>query len=358
MDCTVDGVTAENCTYPFFVSPTTSDPDKFIRNVNFRNVRADHCATLFFYFGDNTEKGTAPPEDRRMSSVSFEGTGHNVGHFPDKSVAGDHEKSAPIVISGGSNVTVRAKIVNDPGFPSPQSPGGGTFYPTGYPAPGGDRVGAGLSGPVGAVVWGWGRNCDIAVDYRGDCDDVVRIQRLRAHGADSYAGDTKPVGAFNFNVRVRFAGVARTAVRSGQWGLKGRLAAADGGRAVLPANAVPRDGEYAGLMMALTDGPEAGRTAKITAYDGRSRTVSFDRFLPAAAGTGFTLGSTFRPSGDNVSGLIEVTGGVLTEAPAHVTAAGLPHLMLRYNGEGGAHENGDLDSVTRRFMHRMRERTE
>ena len=341
-DCVVEDLTASHCTYACLASPTTSDPNKFVRRVTFANIKADHCGSLFYYIGDdgNSTEAVAPPVSPDLSYVVFSGSGYCVGHFPDRVNAGNHEKSAPIVIAAGSNVYVDATITNPPGFPSALNPGGGTLFPTGYPSMGSEadknRVGAGLAGPIGAVVWGWGVNCRIRVDYTGDCDDTVRLQRSRANGCDRYPANsknTKPYGAFNFDVTVGQNGAAGTPLRFGQVGLTNTLAphAAVADEVFLPESASVRDGEYVGLTMWLTapDGKEVERL--VTGYTGLAqgnlRAVQLETIPNGSASDGepilpkmpFKLGSTHAADPCQISGRVSVKSGVTTTVMNPVT---------------------------------------
>ncbi|CAN5799717.1 hypothetical protein BH09VER1_BH09VER1_48660 [soil metagenome] len=334
-DCRVEGLSITNCTHACFVSPTYPDPNKYIRHITFENIKADHCGALFYYLGDCIATTAIPPsDDPNVSSVSFTGSGSCIGHFPDRIVSGNHEKGGAIVISAGANIILNASVFNPIGFPSVADKGGGTLFPGGYPnitsGTNTIRAGAGLSGPIGAVVWGWGRNCDITVNYTGDCDDTIRIQRSRAHGLDHYptsASTTKPVGALHFNVTVSQSGTASTPLRYGQVALNSTIDANNSGQAYdyLPDPASLRDDEYVGLDMQLTaqDGTLIKRM--VVDYKGLLATPSGTKHaiyvdsnwsgsngLPDTtyANMPFALGSTHAPLASEISGTITVRSGL------------------------------------------------
>ncbi len=342
----VDSLAISNCTYACFTSPTTSDPNKCTAEIVFANISVDHCGAMFYYVGDNDTDtvAMAPPSGTALSHVVFDGSGSNVGHYPDRISENNHEKTAPIVISAGANVYVTATIYNPPGFPDVHLPGGpdtfgggtrfsGTYPNMTNPAEKG-RIGAGLSGPIGAVVWGWGVNCTAKVQYTGDCDDVIRIQRPRAMGIDKYpshSSNTKPYGAFNFNVYVWASGTASTPLRYGQRGLVGFIeSTSDVGlkSAVLPAPASLRDDEYVGIPMALYISGTADYVSGTTPNYVTRTVTDYQPFYPGGTGNKhdafvesnwgineyphmyFKLGSTHAAASDQVSGIMWVCSGI------------------------------------------------
>lgn len=205
------GYRAENCGLAIFlqgVPGAWSDGDK--KNavgIQFSNVHAENCEALAFVAGVTTDS-TSPTGDPSISlALITDCTYHNCGHAPYRPVVSDHKKSGVIVIGEGQNVRIdNIKGYNDPDYPM-VNPG----YPT---DPG--LIGYGLTGPIGAVIWGWGRNISIgSVEHHGNVDSIVHIERARAHGDDAAPSGT-PINVFRFDVsRVKHYGSAQYALTQG-----------------------------------------------------------------------------------------------------------------------------------------------
>lgn len=150
--------------------------------IQVKNVFARNCGAAVAIGGADTSE--APTGDPDQQLVIVDGvTFHNCGHMPNRFVITDQQKGAPILLFRAQNVVIKNVTgYNDSTYPE-TSPG----YPTDYSA----RVGYGLTGPIGAVVWGWGRNITIdGVTYNGDADSLVRINRARVIGEDAAAQGT------------------------------------------------------------------------------------------------------------------------------------------------------------------------
>lgn len=415
-DCTVDGTEITDCAYATFLSPTSTriiqtvtdtgeiilsdtvlEPNRSVlRNMNFKNMIVRKCGTAFNFLSDtpiNSADYLSPifpvlTDDPNIVSVTWQGLIENTGHYPVViyNSPTHHEKLAPIVIHGGSNITVNAVVKNDLNYPSADNPGGGSLYPGTYPAntgtiaAGTDLAGGGLSGPIGAAVWGWGRNCTINVKYDGNADDVVVLATspalygirygwsgnlytypsdqppitqdvngatidppiILANTTKAIAG-AKPYSSFNFNVNVTANGTFRTAVRMGESGRTGGVASAANETyagatrtvitmaSVLDDGLAPSDraGQYVGINFTTTGGTGGGtlvstgrQFSEILYYD----PATFKLYLRDAlaiipdATTTFALGSSRVPLDNQISGHIKVTNAKLTEAPVHRSA--------------------------------------
>ena len=114
----------------------------------------------------------------QVLAVLTGGTYRNAGHAPHRIVNGNHVKSGIINLGGANGVTIGdIRGVNDPGYPN-VTPG----YPTDYAS----RVGFGLSGNVGALIWGHARNTELHnIHHTGDLDAIVHVARCRALGDDA-----------------------------------------------------------------------------------------------------------------------------------------------------------------------------
>lgn len=185
------GCVAEDCYRGARVAgiPGEHEPgvSKEATGVVFRDFTARRCGTAILchsigHAGDDQS-------DLSIFDALFDGVYiEDCGHMPWYKVdfvaypAIDRQKTGAIVLGGAQNVrfrSVRVKL--------------GATYPetftdwlgrSGYPAAGsGGFIGAGLSGKIGALVWGWGRNVvfeDITLD--GAVDVFWRCRRAVAFG--------------------------------------------------------------------------------------------------------------------------------------------------------------------------------
>lgn len=122
-----------------------------------------------------------PDDPSLLQAVLTNMTYHNCGHAPLRIVGGGQQKSGILNLMGAHGVNVaHVRGYNDATYVADK---GG--YPTDYPA----RVGYGLSGPIGAVIWGHARNTRITDwNHHGDADAAVHIGRVRALGDDAPGG--------------------------------------------------------------------------------------------------------------------------------------------------------------------------
>lgn len=351
LDCLVDGAVIENCTYPLFGSPTLGNPDKNVVNLAFRNITIRRCATVFWAL---TDAGTAtvPTGDSSIFSMSFENIyAEDVGHFPDvNATTGRFEKAGAIILHGASNIFGRnITIFNHADYPSATHPAGGTRYPNGYPAASDNKIGSGLSGPIGAVVWGWGRNIDLEVNFNGPADDTINISYPRAHRANVFGGNLQPVGSSNFNVKVTHTGAKLSLVRSGYvGGHTGALQAGSAFSATFSATASERDGEYAGQNMTITGGTGSGQTRRILTYIGATKIASVSSaFSPApdATSTYSVAGTTTALADGNMSGILTVLGDAATNNIVQSTARFSTTVALEAYTSSGVKVSGSLFDV-------------
>jgi hypothetical protein len=190
----VIGTFAENCYIGFFVNgrkgTSSRGMDQSATQIYFGGIQASHCEAAFCAVCMDLE--TAPDGNAHEMFVLVDGLMFwNCGHAPNRPAGVNPQKSGALVLGEAQNVTIRnVKGYND------------GDYPSHWPAAGSKVVGAGQSGPIGAPIWGWGRNIVIEnVEYHGDCDALIRINRARALGED--AGGTANTGlaqAFRFDV--------------------------------------------------------------------------------------------------------------------------------------------------------------
>lgn len=183
-DAVVTGRTFEDCYTGLFISGHPGD----LSNGYPRVVQALRASDL--HFEDCGSAITAaildgaagiPSDPSRLQAVITGCTYHNCGHAPLRIVGSDQQKSGVINLMGANGVLISDVIGwNDPTY---VADAGG--YPTDYSA----RCGFGLSGPIGAVIWGHARNCTLRnIHHHGDADCAVHVGRVRALGDDAPGG--------------------------------------------------------------------------------------------------------------------------------------------------------------------------
>lgn len=183
-DITVTNVTVDSCTTAMFASGTsgymTNGERRKVIGTRFSNIHAEMCDSLIT--AANLDLTSGIPNTNDDLQVIFENiTYHNCGHAPWRIVGGSQEKSGVINLMGANGATIgNVRGFNDDDY---ISKAGG--YPTDFPA----RVGYGLAGPIGAVVWGHARNTSLyEIHHGGDVDAAVHVGRVRALGDDAPGG--------------------------------------------------------------------------------------------------------------------------------------------------------------------------
>lgn len=144
--------------------------------VQFTNNHFDNVGAPVIIAGLNS---TALPDgdsdDAMMlvNGVTYENCGHNTRRL----VGSDQQKSGILNFLEAANTTItNVRGRNDSTYPN-TSPG----YPTDFA----NRVGYGLSGDVGAMIWGQMRHVRISnYSHHGDLDDIIVMSRCRALGDD------------------------------------------------------------------------------------------------------------------------------------------------------------------------------
>lgn len=206
--CLIDGVSIENCGTGIFLwarpgtVPPSSDPEepsREDRQIVMSNIICDNVGSALTAIGTTTSPGPdGDPE--QMTAIAQNWSVRNSGHNPNRLFgSGDTKMKAGVINLGGAqNLSVRNwKIQNQSTYPD-TSPG----YPSEPNA-----AAYGLSGPIGAVVWGWGRNINVeGVEYHGDCDQLIRIERPKALNVD--AGNTNILHSERFDVDMKHYGTA------------------------------------------------------------------------------------------------------------------------------------------------------
>lgn len=248
----------ENCATGFFVQGLHGS---FSNGATMRAVgielidnSAKNCGSALTISGINNfadPDGNVSDSLVTVSGLSYENAGHN----PYRLVSSDHQKSGIVNLLEAQNVTIsNVSGHNDNGYPS-ASPG----YPKDYAT----RIGYGLSGSIGAMVWGWGRNLTIdGFTHMGNVDNVIVVRRGRALGDDASPSGV-PRNCFNWNFRnIEHHGVVneyviridpKPALRVAPSELTGHIEVSVDGNSVVGGLVDPNMANFASLTLTLHD---------------------------------------------------------------------------------------------------------
>lgn len=163
-------------------------------------VDATDCESAFGVYGVVTD--TDPSGHGINSHVKADVFARNCGHTTNRIVQANRDvKGGVITIAEGENFTIDLDSVTDDDF-NPVWPG-----ITGIDA---WRVGSGLSGGIGAVVIGWGRNgvirarhTDSGATYK--CDALWTVDNIRAMYEDSSPSGI-PQDMFDLDIEIKHVG--------------------------------------------------------------------------------------------------------------------------------------------------------
>lgn len=145
--------------------------------VQFVNNHFDNVGAPVIIAGLNGVDAPDGDSDDAMTivdGVTYENCGHNTRRL----VGSDQQKSGVLNFLEAANCTVtNVRGRNDISYPN-TTPG----YPTDFV----NRVGYGLSGHVGAMIWGQMRHVRISnFSHHGNVDDIIVMSRCRALGDDA-----------------------------------------------------------------------------------------------------------------------------------------------------------------------------
>ena len=202
----------EDCTFATSVIYRQSSPiyPAYARSIVFDGIEARRCGEAFFclgrgYDGEILDEVSVNPAD---ASIIWKGSAWCCGHHPDFFDASvnkkEKRKCAPVVLAGCANVDVEITANNPNGFPSTAFPAGGTRFPSSYPSEelgfNWEFYGTGLSGDVGAVVAGWGKNCTIKAIAHGNFDSAWQIAQPYTIAFDEIHGGAFDANQLNFDI--------------------------------------------------------------------------------------------------------------------------------------------------------------
>jgi hypothetical protein len=172
--------------------------------IRYGGYHATNCGSVLSFAGID---GAVPPDGDARKSLLMASfiTYENCGHAPLRIVSSDHQKCGVINLMEAQNFS----ITNVSGWNADTYPNVSPGYPTDFAT----RVGYGLSGPIGAMIWGVGRNGYINnFQHHGNVDAVIAIRRDRALGDDE-GPDGQARNCYNLIFRnIQHFGVADYAV--------------------------------------------------------------------------------------------------------------------------------------------------
>lgn len=213
-DVHITGTTISNCNTAIYISGHDGDlstgASKRVVGARAINIHGEMCSS-YLTIGNLDLAAGIPSDFDQLQAIVEGGTYHNCGHAPLRLVGTQQEKSGIINLMGPNGTTIHnIRGYNDTDY---ITQAGG--YPTDYTA----RCGYGLSGPIGAVVWGHARNTSLdQIHHGGDVDAAIHVGRVRALGDDAPGGVSELFGWNITNLNV-YGSVARIVSRDENLGI-------------------------------------------------------------------------------------------------------------------------------------------
>lgn len=195
-DAVVSGRTFEDCNTGLYISAHlgnhTNGYPKWTQAIRASDLHFEDCGSAITAGILDLAAGIPSDADRLQATIT-NCTYHNCGHAPLRIVGTDQQKSGVINLMGSHGVIISDVIgYNDLTY---VADAGG--YPSDYAA----RCGFGLSGPIGAVVWGHARNTTLRnIHHHGDADAAVHVGRVRALGDDAPGTPTGISDMFGWDI--------------------------------------------------------------------------------------------------------------------------------------------------------------
>lgn len=314
--CVVDGLRAENVSWGVFTQagagrwpspPEGNGASLGVTGIVFRNIVVRRCEAAAGFYG--LDAGSDPTGDPAVMSARLENLeAVDCGAAVTRPLLQFREKSGALVFAEAQNVVVRGfRLRNRPGYP-------GNF--------------GGQAGPIGAVVWGWGRNLSVEARAEADVEAVARLSRARAMGDDAAPrGQIRQTVGLAFDVALD--GTARTllAIEPGAARGEARQPTERGLRLSNPPSRV--DGLLIGRRIEATSAGTR-QTRLITAHDGRSGRIAVDESWspPLREGDAYVIAGVERPPVDQLGGRLRLTATRLTGPLADLPLAAYPGLTL------------------------------
>lgn len=170
--------------------------------IGFGNHFEDNMIALCLNGRDANEDPDMDAAD--MMVEIYASTAKNNGFCPGFKASNSNRYKSGIIMAGeAQNVLIDGfRSYNDPDYITQKG---------GWPTTG-DVIGQGLSGPIGAVLYGWGGNCQFRnIVHNGDVDQLAVLGRAYAIGDD--AAPTRSIVCNKFDVEIHHVGSCINLVR-------------------------------------------------------------------------------------------------------------------------------------------------
>lgn len=315
-NCVVDGLRAETVSWGVFAQgmagrwpspPDGNGASRGVTDIVFRNIVVSRCEAAAGFYGLDAEND--PTGDPSVMSARLENLeAIDCGAAVTRPLLNFREKSGALVFAEAQNVVVRGfRLRNRPGYP--------------------ENFG-GAAGPIGAVVWGWGRNLSVEARAEAEVEAVARLARARAMGDDAAPrGQIRNAVGLSFDVALKGAAGTLLAIEPGAARGEARAPTANSLGLSSPPSRV--DGLLVGRRIeAIVAGTRQSRL--ITAHDGRTGRIAVDApwSPPLRAGDAYVVAGVERPPPDQLAGRLRLTATRLSGPLADTPLAAYPGLTL------------------------------
>ena len=368
-DALILGLRAEDCFCAVEVQgiahPSTGTNDSTLSTplITIDSLTADCCQVALLLGGGSGSSSYPPVADASVMGVLVRNLYfHNCGHLIDPAAQStDYKtmksKSGAIVLFNARNCSIQGKGYNDPAYPGStllaHSAVVGPSYAPGYPALGAWLTNDGMSGPIGAVIWGWGRNISIDMEYHGAADAGIvfkRAYQLRDGGVSGSGSQADYISnLLEWDVKLRIHGAVDHMVRTElPPSMLGDTARAGSGASTLymaTATASDSAADYVGRHVWITAGTGnasdgAGAGIYIKSYDATAKIATVSPNWPVTPdGTSvYQIGGIIAPSPTDISGT--ATGGssstIILAASTGGTSSSVQYVGRTITTTGGA----------------------
>ena len=326
-DCLMEGCRAIDCEMGFSfqgidgtIGSGPATVPAAVRRVHGRNLTAVRCPIALLIAGYDTTKDP-DGDDEDMSGIVDGLIMEDCGGAGSRPTLSTQKHGLVVLLEGQNFRASNIKAIQT-----------AAFVP--YPGAAG-TVGAGLTGRVGAMIAGWGRNCDIEIECHADVDRVWFLDNIQAVGDDA-AGGTFTVtiaspAVFTKTSHRLVAGNRIQLVTTGA--LPTGLAAATDYYVIsagLTANAFQVSTTPGGAAV-NTSGSQSGTHNISGSTPGVPQNVQGNRFAARYYGNALDDVVTQSTSGGSVS-TAEVQGRIVLDcvesAPAQVVGTSMAHVGL------------------------------
>lgn len=310
------GTRIEDCCFGTSVVFETKG-EKTTNNIQFSAMDIRKCGIAVMINGQDTALDGAV-SSTEQASVSWQGSAWCCGHHPDFSTLKSshyrrHYKHGPVLLYAATGAKIDIVVNNPEGFPNTTYPCGGTRYPSSYPIfdisaiPDTDAyyesmmLGAGLSGPIGSLIGGWGNSCTIRGVLNGNCDDLWNI-----NPGMNYGNSRRPKNARNMSLDLVCNSSVQTVFRNDISAPSLTISTISDDRKTITfaenANLPDRDSDLLGEHLLI-----GNIYYTVVSYVAETRSVTLLDALDSliSSGTAVYITSSYAASGSNLTGMIK-----------------------------------------------------